>query len=195
MNTDSPVTMNKQAVIDTLFRILGNAREQGYIGEAISQLEHALQAAKIAEEMNGSDDLILAALFHDLGHLCAPEDARKMDEFGIDGHHRIAADFLKKLGFSDKLATLIEGHVEAKRYLVFKNPKYFNELSNASQETLKRQGGPMNAEEAHAFEAHPLFKEMLRLRTCDDRAKQADWTVPGLEDYREKIKNHLSNLN
>ena len=45
------------------------------------------------------------------------------------------------------------------------------ELSEASRITLGFQGGPMNADDAAAFEAEPLFTTALRLRTCvGDRA-------------------------
>ncbi len=37
---------------------------------------------------------------------------------------------------------LIENHVNAKRYLTWKNPAYFAALSEASLQTLTYQGGP-----------------------------------------------------
>lgn len=178
--------------IDRIFSILEAAQDQDYIGEPISQLEHALQCAKLALDAGSSNEMIIAALLHDLGHLCSPPSAKTMDEFGIDEHHRYAGEFLKKLGFSETVAQLIEGHVEAKRYLVSKNPKYFEQLSAASRETLKRQGGPMSEDERNKFAEHPLMKEMLRLRVFDDQAKRTDWEVPPLQHYRKIVQEHLS---
>lgn len=178
--------------IDHLLHILESASTRGYIGEPISQLEHALQSAKIAMEMKGSDDFVLAALFHDIGHLCSKEDAPTLGVYGIDGHHKFGAEILRNLGFSKNVARLVEGHVEAKRYLVGKNPLYLSSLSFASQETLKRQGGAMSSTEIAEFEMDPLFKDMLRLRVCDDRAKDPNGTVYPISYYREKIDRQIS---
>lgn len=186
--------MKQEKEIESLFEILAKAQERGYIGEPISQLEHALQTAKLATDSNATDELILAALFHDIGHLCAPEGAPSMDTFGVDNHHGVGAEYLRNLGFSEVIASLIIGHVDAKRYLVGKNPNYEAALSPASQETLKRQGGAMSKTEMQAFEGHPLFQDMLLLRSCDDRAKKVDWKVPTLESYRTVADRHLARV-
>ena len=48
-----------------------------YGGEAVTQLEHALQAATLAKNNNATDELITASLLHDIGHLLhdLPDDA------------------------------------------------------------------------------------------------------------------------
>lgn len=182
--------------VERVFALLKNAENQDYIGEPISQLAHALQCGEFAAQSGASDDEVIAALLHDIGHLCAAENAAKMGGFGIDSHHRIGGDFARELGFSECVGALIEGHVEAKRYLVAKHPKYLNELSDASKETLKRQGGPMSDEELQQFESHPQFKTMLKLRTWDDRAKLIEWPgpkpLPNLESYRAMMIKNIS---
>ncbi|KAF7593611.1 hypothetical protein BBP40_011129 [Aspergillus hancockii] len=40
-----------------------------YIGESISQLEHCLQAAHNAQKSGASNELIIAALLHDIGQI------------------------------------------------------------------------------------------------------------------------------
>src|SRR5262249_11540396 len=52
--------------IEKLFRERGSA---AYLGEAVSQLEHALQAAAAAERDPAPPALVAAALLHDVGHL------------------------------------------------------------------------------------------------------------------------------
>ena len=47
-------------------------------GEAVSQAEHALQCATLAERAGCSDSLVVAALLHDIGHLY--EDPAQIDE-------------------------------------------------------------------------------------------------------------------
>ncbi len=52
---------------DILSRMLTVFRRRG--GEAVTQLEHALQAATLARESDASPQMIAAALLHDIGHL------------------------------------------------------------------------------------------------------------------------------
>ncbi|HEX4148408.1 MAG TPA: HD domain-containing protein, partial [Pirellulales bacterium] len=83
----------------TTSEILRLFREQGdsqYGGEAVSQLEHALQAAWFAERENAEPALIAAALLHDVGHLLhsLPADA---PEHGVDDRHEaLAAQWLAR---------------------------------------------------------------------------------------------------
>ena len=97
-----------------------------------------------------------------------------MGSWGAAGHEVLGAEFLRELGFGERVARLVEGHVAAKRYLTFKQPAYHERLSAASKATLRYQGGPMSAAEAAEFEADSLFSLMLELRTWDEAAK-----VPG----------------
>ena len=60
----------------------------------------------------------------------------------------LADAFLEEHGCSSRVGKLVEAHVQAKRYLCFKNPKYFARLSDASRGTLAWQGGPMSETEA-----------------------------------------------
>src|SRR5882672_5820141 len=93
-----------------------------YAGEKVTQLEHMVQAAQLAEEQGYDEEVVLAAFLHDIGHIC--EDGHgdnQMGEFGIKDHEQIGADFLSKKGFSKRLSRLVESHVEAKRYLTYKD--------------------------------------------------------------------------
>ncbi len=56
-------------IVDKLFRILGEAGAQRYGDENVSQLQHALQCAMLAERENAPAALVVAALLHDIGHL------------------------------------------------------------------------------------------------------------------------------
>jgi 2-amino-1-hydroxyethylphosphonate dioxygenase (glycine-forming) len=146
--------------------LLEKSKNQNYIGEEISQYEHAVQCADLAIKAGADEDLIIAAFLHDIGHLVA-----KGDEFGVENHEDIGAEFLLKSGFSQRTANLVRNHVRAKRYLVATKPSYRDKLSDASVETLRRQGGPMNQEEIKKFEEDPDFKDSLRLRAWDEQGK------------------------
>ncbi len=91
----------------------------------------------------------------------------------------------------ERVAALVEGHVEAKRYLVATSTEYHARLSEASRGTLELQGGPMSGEEEARFETDPLFRAKLRLRTFDERAKVPGLVCAGLEYYRPMIERAL----
>ena len=161
---------------DAVSQVLALYAEDGhrdYVGESVSQLEHAAQTADCALGEGHRDDVVCAAFLHDVGHLCN-RDAERMGKWGAVGHEVLGARYLRELGFSERIAQLVEGHVAAKRYLCFKTPEYHDRLSPASRATLRHQGGPMSVEEARAFEANPLFSLILEMRTWDEAAK-----VPG----------------
>jgi putative nucleotidyltransferase with HDIG domain len=173
-----------------IFSLLQAASDRGYIGEPVSQLEHALQGAALASR-TGDDELVLAALLHDIGHLCAPEDAPQMEGLGILKHEDLGAEYLRARGFSPRVCALVAGHVPAKRYLA-RGANYAQKLSGASAETLKFQGGVMSDAEAQAFERDPLFKDKLQLRSWDEQAKRPDWQVPDLASYAPMFARHLA---
>jgi len=114
-----------------------------YIGEPVSQLEHMSQSAQMATAEGYDEEVILAAFFHDIGHICPPISQLKenMDGYGVMNHEKVGADYLREKGFSKRLAQLVESHVQAKRYLTFAHPESFDQLSEASKRTLAFQGG------------------------------------------------------
>jgi 2-amino-1-hydroxyethylphosphonate dioxygenase (glycine-forming) len=184
---------NKQIVenLDYLFDLYMNAGHAEYHGEPVSVLEHSVQSAKLAQKAKSKNYVILAAFFHDIGHLLIENEADKMAEFGHISHEKIGANKMLELGFSEKIATLILNHVQAKRYLVAKFPKYANKLSEASKETLVMQGGQMERIERETFERNPNFKNSLLLRIWDDQAKIPDQHIPDLSYYYDLAQNHL----
>jgi phosphonate degradation associated HDIG domain protein len=164
-----------------------------YAGEKVTQLEHMVQAAQLAEEQGYDEEVILAAFLHDIGHISeAAKGDNEMDGFGIKDHEELGAEFLKGKGFSKKVVRLVESHVEAKRYLTATDPAYYAELSEASKKTLEYQGGPMTQEEAEAFKQYPLFPLIIQMRKWDELAKIEHKPLPDLNHYRGMILHHLS---
>ncbi|MEI8365440.1 MAG: HD domain-containing protein [Parachlamydiaceae bacterium] len=173
--------------------LLEDATDKNYIGESVSQLAHALQCAQLAVESGADDETVLAALFHDIGHLCADADERaERNTYGVMNHDMIGADFLRQCGMSEKVCQLVLGHVEAKRYLTAIDPEYRTHLSDASKMTLIAQGDGMRPEEVIAFEQDPLFDEKILMRTWDEAAKVVDLAVPDLNTYRPLLFDHLT---
>lgn len=178
---------------DFIISLYNRYGDEDYIGEPVSQLEHMCQCALVAEKEGYDEETILAAFFHDIGHLCEHIMAvEQMDGYGVVDHEKLGAEFLRGHGFSEKIASLVQNHVEAKRYLTWKYPSYYEQLSVASKKTLEFQGGRMSNEEALQFESDPLFELHIKLRRWDEQAKLEHQELPSLDKYRYMIINHLN---
>jgi putative nucleotidyltransferase with HDIG domain len=154
------------------------------------------QAAALAETEGYDDEVVLAAFFHDIGHLCADaEEAGSMDGMGNVDHERLGADYLLERGFSERVANLVQGHVIAKRYLTYKYPEYYNRLSDASKTTLEFQGGVMTDEEAAEFELNQDAELIIRLRYWDDMAKEMHVPVNNIDHLKAMALAHLQLVN
>lgn len=183
-------------VADEIMSLYDKYGDEDYIGEPVSQIEHMCQCAQLAEKGKYDDEVILAAFFHDIGHLCEHiMPVGHMDGYGIVDHEKIGADYLREKGFSEKIASLVESHVAAKRYLTYKYPEYYEKLSGASIKTLEFQGGKMNETEARQFENDEWFNLYIALRRWDELAKAEHVPLPDLTKYRQMIIDHLTNKN
>ena len=170
---------------DPLETIIGLFTEHGareYLGEPVSQLEHALQAARLAVEEDASDPLVVAALLHDIGHLLDDRAAGAGDR-GVDERHEDKGDRFLSQYFDNDVTEPIRLHVSAKRYLCAVDNVYLTRLSPASIRSLELQGGPMHRAEVVAFASLPHLDAAVALRLWDDQAKQPGLGVPGLEEY------------
>lgn len=188
METNYP---DPQETVARVFALYEKHGSEDYIGEPVSQLEHMSQAAALAKREGFEDEVVLAAFFHDIGHLCADEQAARMNGLGNVGHEKLGADYLLENGFSERMARLVESHVIAKRYLTCKHPEYYDQLSDASKQTLEFQGGKMSAEEAAGFEQHPDAGLFIRLRYWDDKAKETNIPVQNLDELKAMALSHL----
>lgn len=181
-----------ETIVNEVFALCEKHENEGHIGEPVSQLEHMSHAAALAEEEGFEDEVILAAFFHDIGRLCASNSqAESMDGFGNIDQEHLGADFLRERGFSERLASLVESHVIAQRYLTYKHPEYYNQLSNAAKSELESQGGRMSREEAANFELHPDADLFIRLRYWDDMAKEASKQLPDIRHIKLLMMSHL----
>jgi [1-hydroxy-2-(trimethylamino)ethyl]phosphonate dioxygenase len=177
-------------MIDNILSLFAERGQGLYFGEAVTETEHALQCAHLAEASGADDALIAAALLHDVGHLLhgLPED---IAVHGIDGRHEHAGAAWLERWFGPAVVEPVRLHVAAKRYLCAVEPPYLAALSAASQASLQLQGGPMNAAELHAFEQHPWSRSATRVRRWDDAAKVPGLAVPGLAHYRSRLASVL----
>jgi phosphonate degradation associated HDIG domain protein len=171
--------------IDDLFRRKGAAL---YGGEAITQTEHALQAAMLAEQSGAPAAAIAAALLHDVGHLLHDLPDNVADSGTDDVHEELGYRWLCD-HFPPEVAEPVRLHVDAKRYLCAVDERYFATLSPASVQSLRLQGGPMTADEVRSFEAGPFFERSVELRRWDDEAKIPGLQTPDLGHFRQYLAN------
>lgn len=183
--------MSPEQAIADVFGLYEQHGAADYIGEPVSQIEHMSQAAQRAMAEGFDDEVVLAAFFHDIGHLCG-QGADNMGGYGVVSHERLGADYLRRAGFSERMAKLVEYHVQAKRYLTFSQPDYYARLSEASRRTLAYQGGVMSADEAHSFEQDPLCAVSLRMRHWDEQAKELNVPVLDLKLHKFKAARLLA---
>lgn len=169
--------------VDELFDLL-NASAALSDGESVDLLAHGLQCAHLLSREAPADlELHVAGLVHDVYHAVDPAaDAV---------HDREGARLIEPL-LGARVASLVAGHVVAKRYLVSTDPGYLGVLSARSVETLGHQGGELDVVSRREVEASPHREAMLTLRRADDRAKVPDADVPSLAHWRPLVEELAS---
>ena len=186
----TPDKITTENVIDYLMKLIEKRGGEAYLGDAITQYEHMVQTAACAEADGAGEELIAAALLHDIGHF--QNDLPYRFAEGIDNcHEEAAAKFLSPY-FPAAVTEPIRLHVAAKRYLVAVDNGYLDRLSEASVETLRAQGGPMNQSEIDSFESNPFYREAVKVRRYDDDGKVAGLTINSLEHYRPLLETLLT---
>ena len=155
---------------------------ESYLGEAVTMSEHMLQGAVLAEREGAPEELVAAALLHDIGHYTSEFGTMSLGDERDNYHEESGAAVLAPF-FPPVIAECVRLHVPAKRYLCTTDASYFDRLSAASKHTLSLQGGPMSAAEVTAFEANPYHREAVRVRIWDDEGKQPGMATPRFRHY------------
>jgi [1-hydroxy-2-(trimethylamino)ethyl]phosphonate dioxygenase len=188
MTTAQPQEADIIGFILDLFAQQG-ARE--YMGEAVSMAQHMEQTAACAVADGAVDELVIAALLHDIGHFICDHPIEALEQGRDNYHEEAGATFLAR-NFPSTVSEPIRLHVAAKRYLCATDPGYFGRLSAASVNSLNVQGGPMNPSEIAAFEANPHHQAAVKLRLYDDDGKVAGLTINPITSYREMLESLVS---
>jgi gamma-butyrobetaine dioxygenase len=173
-------------IVDRILELFEARGAAAYLGEPVSQREHALQSAYLALEEGAPDPLVTAALLHDIGHLLGPEEDPA--EYGIDAVHEDRGCAWLAPHFGPDVTEPVRLHVMAKRYLCAVDAAYRGLLSPASIRSLELQGGALSQAEAEAFQRNPHLSGAIRLRRWDDRAKIPHLDVPGLGQYTATLR-------
>jgi phosphonate degradation associated HDIG domain protein len=175
--------MGGEGPVDFVLRLFKERGGAAYLGEPVSQTEHALQTAWAAEQGGLGGALVAAALLHDVGHLLhdLPEDCALA---GIDDAHEVRGGRWLARHFGPEVAEPVRLHVAAKRFLCATDPAYAGRLSEASLRSLRLQGGPLPPDEAARCRAGPHAEAAVLLRRLDEQAKVPGLRTPGLEHFR-----------
>jgi phosphonate degradation associated HDIG domain protein len=176
---------NIVAFIGSIFERRG---DEEYLGEPVTMGEHMLQGATIAEQDGQPEEIIVAALLHDIGHFTSEFGTFMMDDTE-DRHHEDAGAAVLERFFPKIVTDCCRYHVAAKRYLCATRPDYFNRLSEASIHSLNLQGGAMTAEEVAVFEQNPNLKDIVAVRYLDEAGKQAGMKTPDFWHFAPMVQN------
>jgi len=174
------------AAIDSVLELYSSFGNENY-DEEVSQLAHALQCAALASRDGATEDLIAAALLHDIGHLFEIQRNNAPDHRTDLRHEQAGAEFLRGL-FPESVTTPIALHVEAKRYLAANEPAYFDALSQGSKRSLEAQGGPFTEQDSSAFLALDGSNDAIALRRWDDHGKVVGLEVPEFSSWIPLLK-------
>ncbi len=171
---------------DTIVAFLGEIFErrggEEYLGEPVTMAQHMLQGAAIAQKQGLREEIIVAALLHDIGHFTSEFGMFTMDDTS-DRHHEDAGADLLAAFFPSVVTDCVRHHVAAKRYLCATREGYFDRLSTASVHSLNLQGGPMSADEVAAFETNPNLRDIIQVRFLDEAGKQPDMETPDFRHF------------
>lgn len=156
--------------------------------ESVTQLEHGLQCAALAERDGASDEVIAAALLHDVGHLIL-RDGKPLSEALTEDfrHEEAGADAVEEV-FGPAVANPVRLHVAAKRYLCAVDDTYHDILSPASVRSLVVQGGPMSPDEVAEFEALDGYEAAVAIRRWDDAGKVEGLDVHPFEHWEPMLQ-------
>ena len=175
-------TLSRETIVPFLGEIFERNAAEEYLGEPVTIAQHMLQGAVLAERASAPEEVVAAALLHDIGHFTHEFPAGAAD-LGIDSKHEEAGARVIERFFPRIVVDCVRYHVDAKRYLCATSPAYFDRLSLASVHSLNLQGGPMSDAEADAFAKNPNLKDILRVRVWDDQGKDPEMETPPFSHY------------
>jgi phosphonate degradation associated HDIG domain protein len=185
--------LDRHSIVPFLAEIFERRGAETYLGEPVTMAEHMLQGAWLAEKEGASEELVAAALLHDIGHYTSEFGTYSPDDVEDKHHDEAGAEVLAPF-FPPVVTECVRLHVAAKRYLCATDPTYFSKLSPASVHTLSLQGGPMAGGEVAEFCTNPFHKEAVRVRIWDEGGKIPGMQTRAFQDYEQLLQRVVDNF-
>lgn len=174
-------------VVNQMAQLFADQGAKAYLGESVTMAEHMLQGAWLAEQQGESDEIVIAALLHDIGHFAGDRGVFSLQDTE-DRCHEATGSALVARHLPSVVVDSIREHVAAKRYLCATQPEYAARLSKASQHSLRLQGGPMSAAEVEDFARHPHLGAILKVRHFDDAGKEPGQWTPSFDHFAPRLR-------
>jgi predicted HD phosphohydrolase len=187
MNTVAHDGLNAGNIVALLADIFERRGGEEYLGEPVTMAEHMLQGAHFAEQRGEREEIVVAALLHDIGHFTSEFGTFTIDDTEDRFHEDAGAQLLERF-FPALVVDCVRHHVLAKRYLCAVNPDYLGRLSDASVHSLKLQGGPLSEGEVAEFEKTPNLQDIVSVRLLDDEGKVAGLKTPDFGHYAPMVQ-------
>ena len=182
MSKVAPGDLDASNIVAFIADIFERRGGEEYLGEPVTMAEHMLQGAHFAETAGERDEIIVAALLHDIGHFTSEFGTFSMEDTEDRFHEEAGARVLERF-FPSIVTDCVRHHVAAKRYLCATRPEYFRRLSEASVHSLNLQGGPMSADEVAQFERNPNLKDIVKVRHYDEAGKEPSLATKPFSHY------------
>lgn len=179
--------LNSKNIVAFIGDIFTRCGDEEYLGEPVTMAEHMLQGATIAQRNGMSEEIIVAALLHDIGHFTSEFGTFSMADTEDRYHEQAGAQVLAEF-FPSVITDCVRYHVAAKRYLCTTKRDYFDRLSAASIHSLNLQGGPMSDEEVTEFEKNPNLENIIQVRYLDDAGKSAQMNTPDFWHFAPMVQ-------
>ena len=180
--------LTSKNIVEFIGSIFDRRGDEEYLGEPVTMGQHMLQGATLAEEAGQPDQIIVAALLHDIGHFTSEFGTFTMEDTEDRFHEDAGAQVLEKF-FPKVISDCCRFHVAAKRYLCATDPEYFSKLSEASLHSLSLQGGPMSSDEISKFEENPNLEKIITVRHLDDAGKDPNLETPDFWHFAPKVQS------
>src|SRR5207244_3930960 len=115
--------LRREQPLDELAALFEGAGAEQYLGEEVTQAQHMLGAAALAEAAGAPPHLIAAALLHDIGHFHGTVTGQNLMTGTDNRHSHTGAAYLARW-FGPEVTEPVRLHVAAKRYLCAVEPEY-----------------------------------------------------------------------
>lgn len=187
MNSRQIPELDASNIVDFLADIFERRGSEEYLGEPVTMAQHMLQGAVLAQKDGCREEIVVAALLHDIGHFTSEFGMFSMQDTADKFHQDAGAEVLQDF-FPSLVVDCVRYHVAAKRYLCATDPDYLGKLSSASVHSLELQGGPMNKNEVMDFARNPNLNDIIVVRYLDDAGKSATMKTPPFSHYAPMIQ-------